>query len=126
MNAVEKTAAKSRVREKAVARRSMPARNFLLNMLCATNTHADAVALLDRFERESETAERLSKVMDLCDEMERKGITSGEPFTVRRVHAIALGDDQRESSCICGEPATARTVHRTDGPCYVDDLPKEP
>lgn len=92
MNTDEKTAAKARVRAKHDARRQMTARDYLLAMLCATNTHADAVAILDRFERETETAERLSAVMDLCDEMERKGIASGEPFTVRRVHAIALGD----------------------------------
>lgn len=92
MNAEEKAAAKALVREKLAARRSVPARQYLLDLLSATNTHADAVAILDRFERESETGERLGRVMDLCDEMERNGIASGEPFTVRRVHAIALGD----------------------------------
>ena len=92
MNANEKAAAKARVRAKNDARRQMTARDYLLAMLCATNTHADAVEILARFERETETAERLSAVVDLCDEMERKGIASGEPFTVRRVQAIALGD----------------------------------
>jgi len=93
MNAEGKAAAKARVRAKLEARRQMAARDYLLTMLCATHTHAGAVEILARFERETETAERLDKVMDLCDEMERKGIASGEPFTVRRVHAIALGDD---------------------------------
>ena len=68
------------------------ARAYLLNLLTATHTHDAAEAILDRMERESGAATRLDAVMDLCDEMERKGITSGEPFTVRRVHAIALGD----------------------------------
>jgi hypothetical protein len=89
----EREAAKARFRARLQARRSMTARQYLLDMLCATNTHADAEVILDRFERESETGKRLSRVMDLCDEMERSGITSGEPFTVRRVHAIALGGD---------------------------------
>ncbi|WP_159107496.1 hypothetical protein [Streptomyces rubrogriseus] len=92
----EREAVKARFRARLQARRQMASREYLLNMLCATNTHADAEAILDRFERESETSKRLSRVMDLCDEMERDGITSGEPFTVRRVHAIALGDDQQE------------------------------
>ncbi|WP_158712434.1 hypothetical protein [Streptomyces sp. NRRL F-5135] len=93
MNAEDKAATKARVRAKLEARRQMTARDYLLNILCATHTHAGAVEVLARFERESETAERLNKVLDLCDEMERKGVASGEPFTVRRVHAIALGDD---------------------------------
>ncbi|MFE9286696.1 hypothetical protein [Streptomyces olivaceus] len=96
MNAEEKAAAKARVREKIAARRSMTARQYLLAVLSATHTHADAEVILANFERETETADRLSRVMDLCDEMERGGIASGEPFTVRRVHAIALGDDQQE------------------------------
>ncbi|MFS4103789.1 hypothetical protein [Streptomyces sp. PD-S100-1] len=97
MSPDEREAAKARFRAKLRARRSMPARDYLLNMLCATNTHADAEAILDRFERESEAGERLNQIMDLCDEMERSGIASGEPFTVRRIHAIALGDDQEGS-----------------------------
>ncbi|MFE0794760.1 hypothetical protein [Streptomyces mutabilis] len=96
MTPEEREAAKKRFRAKLQARRRMASREYLLNMLCATNTHADAEAILDRFERESETGKRLSRIMDLCDEMERSGVTSGEPFTVRRVHAIALGDDQQE------------------------------
>lgn len=92
----EKEAAKARFRARLQARRTMTARQYLLDMLCATNTHADAEAILANFERETATADRLSRVMDLCDEMERSGIASGEPFTVRRVHAIALGDDQQE------------------------------
>lgn len=96
MTPEEREAAKARFRARLQARRQMASREYLLNMLCATNTHAEAEAILDRFERESETGKRLSRIMDLCDEMERSGVTSGEPFTVRRVHAIALGDDQQE------------------------------
>lgn len=96
MTPEEREAAKARFRARLQARRQMASREYLLNMLCATNTHAEAEAILDRFERESETGQRLSRIMDLCDEMERSGVTSGEPFTVRRVHAIALGDDQQE------------------------------
>lgn len=39
---------------------------------------------------------RLDRVMDICDEAERAGISSGGSFTVRRVHAAALGDDVRK------------------------------
>jgi Fe2+ or Zn2+ uptake regulation protein len=94
MNSTDREAAKARFRAKLAARKAMPAREYLFHMLCATNTHADAEAILDRLERESPTAQRLSAVMDFCDDMERKGITSGEPFTVRRVHALALGDEK--------------------------------
>ena len=97
MNADEKAAATSRIRAARDARTQMPAREYLAHLLHCTMTHADAEAVLDRMERESATAQRLSAVLDLCDDMERKGIASGEPFTVRRVQAIALGDDRRES-----------------------------
>lgn len=98
MNANDKAAAKARVRAKLDARQQMSAREYLLSLLHATHTHEAAEQILDRFERESPTAGRLGAVMDLCDEMERKGIASGEPFTVRRVHRLALGDDRAAPS----------------------------
>jgi hypothetical protein len=72
----------------------MTAREYLATLLHATNTHADAEAILDLFERQSGTATRLNRVMDICDEVVRAG---GETVEVGRVHAAALGDDVRKS-----------------------------
>lgn len=90
----DREAAKARFRAKLDARRSMTAREYLYHLLCATNTHADAEAILDRFERESGTATRLNRVLDICDSVVRAG---DELVDVDRVHAAALGDDMRQS-----------------------------
>jgi hypothetical protein len=72
----------------------MTAREYLASLLHATHTHADAEAILDTFERQSGTAARLNRVMDICDSVVRAG---GETVDVDRVHAAALGDDVRKS-----------------------------
>lgn len=57
----------------------------------------DARAELAQMRAERDALQsRLNRVMDICDEAERAGITSGGPFTVSRVHAAALGDDVRK------------------------------
>jgi hypothetical protein len=89
----DREAAKARVRAKVEARQQMTAREYLANLLHATNTHADAEAILDLFERQSGTATRLNRVMDICDEVVRAG---GETVEVGRIHAAALGDDVRK------------------------------
>jgi hypothetical protein len=71
----------------------MTAREYLAHLLHATNTHADAEAILDTFERQSGTAARLNRVMDICDKAVRSG---DELVDVDRVHAAALGDDVRK------------------------------
>lgn len=58
-------------------------------------------AIVDYSERDMRTQrdavqDRLNRVMDICDEAERAGVTSGGPFTVRRVQVAALGDDVRK------------------------------
>jgi hypothetical protein len=83
-----KEAAKAKVRAKGEARKQMPAREYLADLLHATLTHNEADALLDRFEGESPNA-RLSAVMDICDEAERDG---AEYVNVHRIHRAALGD----------------------------------
>lgn len=80
---------KARVRAKLDARKQQPARDYLLDVLHATHTHAGAAAVLDRFERESETAARLSAVLDACDEVQRAG---EQQVDVRRIQRAALGD----------------------------------
>lgn len=90
----EREAAKARVRAKLEARQQMTAREYLSSLLHATHTHAEAEAILDTFERQSGTAARLNRVMDVCDEVVRAG---GETVDVDRVHAAALGDDVRKS-----------------------------
>lgn len=72
----------------------MTAREYLASLLHATHTHADAEAILDTFERQSDTAARLNRVMDICDSVVRAG---DDQVDVDRVHAAALGDDVRKS-----------------------------
>lgn len=97
----EREAAKARFRAKLEARRNMPAREYLANLLHATNTHADAEAILDRFERESSTATRLNAVLDICDREQRSAIRRENPIPVPEwvaaVQRAALGDDVRQS-----------------------------
>jgi hypothetical protein len=76
---------------------------MLLHGGAATNAIArhvvDAFAAEVRAEMAAERdalQARLNRVMDICDEAERAGITSGGTFTVRRVHDAALGDDVRK------------------------------
>ncbi|MFI6560329.1 hypothetical protein [Streptomyces sp. NPDC050534] len=90
----DREAAKARFRAKLQARQQMTAREYLANLLHATNTHADAEAILDLFERQSDTASRLNRVMDICDKAVRSG---DELVDVDLVHAAALGDDVRKS-----------------------------
>ncbi|WP_369167864.1 hypothetical protein AB5J49_08265 [Streptomyces sp. R28] len=87
-------AAKARVRAKVAARHDMTAREYLANLLHATNTHADTEAILDAFERQSDTAARLNRVMDICDSVVRAGESTVD---VDRIHAAALGDDVRRT-----------------------------
>lgn len=95
----DREAAKARFRAKREADRNTSAREYLLHMLCATNTHADAEAILDRFERESGAATRLSAVLDLCDREQRKAMGWENPVPVPEwvavVQRAALGDDKR-------------------------------
>lgn len=84
----DREAAKARVRAKLAERKQLPAREELLNLLHAAKTEREALALLERFEREGKDA-RLSAVMDICDEAERDGM---EYVNVHRVHRAALGD----------------------------------
>lgn len=90
----EREDAKARFRARLEARQQMTAREYLANLLHATNTHADAEAILDTFERQSDTAARLNRVLDVCDAVVRAG---DETVDVDRVHAAALGDDVRKS-----------------------------
>jgi hypothetical protein len=90
----DREAAKARVRAKLEGRQQMTAREFLSSLLHATRTHAEAEAILDLFERQSDTAARLNRVLDICDSVVRAG---GSQVDVDRVHAAALGDDMRKS-----------------------------
>jgi hypothetical protein len=71
----------------------MTAREYLSTLLHATNTHADAEAILDTFEQQSDTAARLNRVLDICDSVVRAGDTTVD---VDRIHSAALGDDVRK------------------------------
>ncbi|MDH6448268.1 MoxR-like ATPase [Streptomyces sp. SAI-119] len=80
----------------------MTAREYLYHLLCATNTHADAEAILDRFERESDSATRLAAVLDICDREQRNAIRWENPVPapewVAVVQRAALGDDKPEAT----------------------------
>jgi len=95
----EREAAKARVRAKLEGRQQMTAREYIANLLHATNTHADAEAILDRFERETPTAARLSAVLDICDREQRNATRWENPIPVpewvAEVQRAALGDDVR-------------------------------
>lgn len=97
----DREAAQARFRAKLEALRNMTAREYLLHMLCATNAHADAEAILDRFERESDTAARLAAVLDICDREQRNAIRWENPIPVPEwvttVQRAALGDDARRA-----------------------------
>jgi Uma2 family endonuclease len=96
----DREAAKARVRAKVEAREQMTAREYLANLLHATNTHADAEAILDLFERQSDTAARLNRVMDICDREQRNAMRWENPIPVpewvAEVQRAALGDDVRK------------------------------
>lgn len=96
-----KEAAKERVRAKNAAINNLTAREFLLHMLCATRTHAEAEAILDRFERETATAARLNAVLDVCDREQRNAMRWENPIPVPEwvapVQRAALGDDVRKA-----------------------------
>ncbi|MEU5900663.1 hypothetical protein [Streptomyces venezuelae] len=90
----DREAAKARIRAKLTARHNQTAREYLSCLLHATNTHSEAEAILDTFERQSDTAARLNRVLDICD----KGVRAGEELVdIDRIHAAALGDDVRQS-----------------------------
>lgn len=90
----EREAARARFQTKLQSLQQMTAREYLAGLLRATRTHADAEAILDTFERQSDTATRLNRVMDICDSVVRAG---GELVDVDRIHAAALGDDVRKT-----------------------------
>lgn len=94
-------AAKARVRAKIAARHNMTAREYLAALLHATHTNAESEAILDRFERETDTAARLSRVMDICDREQRNATRWENPIPVPEwvavVQRAALGDDVRET-----------------------------
>jgi hypothetical protein len=90
----QKAAAKARVRAKNAALQNLTPREYLLHTLCATKTHAEAEAILDHFERTTDTAARLSRVLDICDSVVRAG---DDTVDVDRIHAAALGDDLRKA-----------------------------
>jgi hypothetical protein len=96
----EREAAKARVRAKLEARQQMTAREYLASLLHATHTHADAEAIIDRFERETPTAARLSRVLDICDREQRNAMRWENPIPVpewvAEVQRAALGDDVRK------------------------------
>jgi hypothetical protein len=96
----DREAAKARVRAKVEAREQMTAREYLATLLHATNTHADAEAILDTFERQSGTATRLNAVLDICDREQRNAMRWENPIPVpewvAEVQRAALGDDGRK------------------------------
>lgn len=90
----EREAAKARVRAKRAERHNMTAREYLAALLHATHAAAEAETILDTFERQSGTAARLNRVMDICDSKVRAGESTVD---VDRIHAAALGDDVRRA-----------------------------
>lgn len=98
MTEIVRQSVKDRVRARIAADRARPARSRLYDMLCATNTSADADALLDRAERESGTADRLRSVLNLCDAVVRGPKSSAETTSlVQSIYRAALGDEPGHS-----------------------------